>query len=182
MPIKDDPLNGLTDDERTAALDAVAKLRAEKAKAARTEEQRRKAAEALTSSATVTGLTTPVVYAARQNSNLDDGRGPIITKALFVLAEDAEKARDFLPGVFGSRNTCEVETLPLWLSFEDWHHHYTRKDGATLTVAKDGPQSTWPEVCPTCGGAWKSRTKTMGKAHGQPHQGICINNHHWNET
>lgn len=42
--------------------------------------------------------------------------------------------------------------------------------------------STWPEDCPHCGAAWKVRSKTMGAAHGQPHQGRCVNGHWWTET
>lgn len=41
--------------------------------------------------------------------------------------------------------------------------------------------NTWPESCPTCGGEWKIKSKTMGKANGQPHQGTCVNGHHWYE-
>lgn len=43
-------------------------------------------------------------------------------------------------------------------------------------------RSTWPEVCPTCGAAWRVKSKTMGKAAGQPHSGTCMNGHRWSET
>lgn len=42
--------------------------------------------------------------------------------------------------------------------------------------------TTWPDTCPTCGGAWKIRSRTMGAAQGQPHGGRCINGHWWHET
>jgi hypothetical protein len=41
--------------------------------------------------------------------------------------------------------------------------------------------STWPENCPTCGAAWKIKSRTMGAAHGQPHRGTCSNGHSWYE-
>lgn len=42
--------------------------------------------------------------------------------------------------------------------------------------------STWPENCPQCGAEWKIKSKTMGAARGQPHQGRCTNGHWWHET
>lgn len=42
--------------------------------------------------------------------------------------------------------------------------------------------STWPETCPVCEGPWKIRSRTMGAAHGQPHEGRCVNGHWWHET
>lgn len=43
------------------------------------------------------------------------------------------------------------------------------------------PKSTWPEDCPTCHAPWRTRTKTMGAAMGQPHRGVCENGHRWYE-
>lgn len=41
--------------------------------------------------------------------------------------------------------------------------------------------TTWPLSCPDCGEPWKVKSRTMGRAHGQPHKGSCVNGHIWNE-
>lgn len=41
--------------------------------------------------------------------------------------------------------------------------------------------NTWPEDCPACGAPWHIKSRTMGRAHGQPHQGTCENGHQWHE-
>lgn len=43
-------------------------------------------------------------------------------------------------------------------------------------------QHGWPDICPTCGAGWKVKSRTMGAANGQPHQGTCNNGHRWHEN
>lgn len=42
--------------------------------------------------------------------------------------------------------------------------------------------STWPPACPACGAEWRIKSKTMGAAAGQPHQGTCASGHRWYEN
>jgi hypothetical protein len=41
---------------------------------------------------------------------------------------------------------------------------------------------TWPENCPKCGDRWMIKSRTMGRVHGQPHDGVCASGHHWTEV
>lgn len=104
----------------------------------------------------------------------------------------------------------EYEQIKGFCGFEDSHgtiviadgihamnlaRHYEpfavfRKVGSAKVDASDSelsappsspPVSTWPEDCPQCHSAWKLKTRTMGKTHGQRHHGICITGHHWYE-
>jgi hypothetical protein len=43
------------------------------------------------------------------------------------------------------------------------------------------PKSTWPDDCPSCHADWRYKSRTMGRANGQPHHGICTNGHSWFE-
>jgi hypothetical protein len=60
------------------------------------------------------------VYIARQNENLDDGRGGTLDVAHFFSEADASAVSDMLPGVFGTANTCEVGKLEVYESIEEY--------------------------------------------------------------
>ena len=61
-----------------------------------------------------------VVYEVRQCSNLTDGFGPMISKALFKTVNEAEAYVSTLPGIMGGRQGIEVRPRYLFKDFSEF--------------------------------------------------------------
>jgi hypothetical protein len=48
-------------------------------------------------------------YSVKQNVDLTEGRGPVVTKAIFLHEEDAQEFAKTLSGVMGTRQGVEIE-------------------------------------------------------------------------
>lgn len=51
------------------------------------------------------------IYVTRQNSDLCEGRGPIVNVGYFTNREVAVYANSKIPGVFGTKNDCSVQEI-----------------------------------------------------------------------
>lgn len=104
--------------------------------------------------------------------------------ALYMLriaaADDRDAEAEKIVEEIRSTMAAVVLTFqPLAEAMQAW-----TDDGLAAAEAhanKEPPRTTWPEACPFCGAPWSVKSKTMGRAHGQPHQGTCQNGHRWSE-
>jgi hypothetical protein len=94
-------LTGLTEDEYAAAMEAVEHVRVLRLRE-------------------MIGGDHLLIYAARQNSDLTEGRGPYVDRGFFLQIEHAELARGLLDGVQGTPNEASVEQRRVYLSVDDW--------------------------------------------------------------
>ena len=67
------------------------------------------------------------VYEATYNSDTIEGRGYTVRAGYFTTEAEALKARDYLPGVFGSPNTDRVEVRKVYETFEGWRHDWEKR-------------------------------------------------------
>jgi hypothetical protein len=60
-----------------------------------------------------------MIYAAQQNADTTEGRGPMVTFAYFTNEKSAKRSRQE-PRVMGYEGDGEVKVIPLYDSIEDW--------------------------------------------------------------
>ena len=61
------------------------------------------------------------VWLAQQDSDLTEGRGPMITKGAFWSPEEAQRCAERLPGVMGvGHGRVAATPLHVYDSFEEW--------------------------------------------------------------
>jgi hypothetical protein len=59
-------------------------------------------------------------YGAYQNTDLNEGRGPLQLAALFFEKKDAQRCSDNLGGVMGSKNDCEVREFTVFENYLEY--------------------------------------------------------------
>lgn len=106
-------LEHLTDEEYKAAHDVVSDMRRKK-----NDELQRLAILKNLESIWPDGK--PVIWVARQNSDLTEGRGPYRNMGYFIDKEVARQANNMLDGVMGTSNDAALTSVELSLTLPHW--------------------------------------------------------------